>query len=188
MIKTNPALKKITIDIRGAITRLMVNGYFSENETGEIEFTPYFRNKYQLIAFGLYALEGAEFEKGDDIEGIILEDDNIFQIYNAFIATEDFIEIKKDVEDMVAFQKQQLLHKSKLEDAFDSLNTLLVTMNEKLSQIDAKGLEKSIKKFNVKELMKEYQKSGNGDVIRDKAIQDLVKENKELRNENSVKI
>ncbi|SHO53691.1 hypothetical protein [Anaerocolumna xylanovorans] len=185
MIKTNPGLKEITIDIRGAITRFITDGYFTEFEDGSIEYTPYFRDRNDVLAFALFALDGVQYEDGDDIFESIIKDEELANKFKLYKNNGNYQSITEDISDMVEFKKQQLLHKSKLDEAFESLNTLLGTMNEKLSQIDAKSMEKVIKKFNIKEVMKEYQKSGAGDAVRDKVIQEQAQKIKELTNEIS---
>lgn len=156
MLKKNPKLKDITIDIRGAVTKFIADGYFTECDDGGIEYTPYFRNRNDVLAFALLVLDGVQFEDADDIYVSVMKDGELVNLYN------DYTLIKKrhideDVIDMVEFRKQQLLHKSKLDESFESLTLLLTAAKEKLSQVDSNELEKMIKKFNVKELTKEYQ-------------------------------
>lgn len=89
------------------------------------------------------------------------------------------------IHDEIEFKKQQIIHNqnSAMDEMFVAVNTFLTTLNEKAKEFDVKKLDKVIKKLNPQEILKAYQRSGIGDSARDKAIQDLAKENKELKNQ-----
>jgi hypothetical protein len=70
---------------------------------------------------------------------------------------------------------------------FVAVNTLLSTLNDKAKDLDTKKLEKIFKKLNPEAILKAYQKSGIGEDIRDKAIQEQVQEIKDLKNQISAR-
>lgn len=93
------------------------------------------------------------------------------------------------IDDKIEFKKQEMLHnkKSSMDEAFESLNTLLLSLNEKAKELDVKKLEKIIKKLNPKELVKAYEESNIGNNMRDKTIQEQAKEIKELKKQNGAR-
>lgn len=91
------------------------------------------------------------------------------------------------IDDEIYTKRQMLIHKNSFDDVAESLNTLLSTLNEKAKELDMKKLEKLFKKLNPQEILKAYQKSGIGEGERDKAIQELAKENIALKNEISAR-
>jgi hypothetical protein len=103
--------------------------------------------------------------------------------------TRQWISILQSANELIDYRKQKLIHnkKSSMDEAFESLNTLLSTLNEKAKELDTKKLEKIIKKLNPKELVKAYEESNIGDTLRDKAINELNKENIELKKQNGAR-
>lgn len=94
----------------------------------------------------------------------------------------------KAIIDGIEFRKQKLLDsQSKQSEMYSAITNLISTLNSKAEQIDVKKLDKYFKKLNPNELLRAYQKSGIGNDLRDKTIQDLANENKELRNEVSAR-
>lgn len=97
--------------------------------------------------------------------------------------------ILKAIDEGIDFRKQKLINSQSkpVDEAFDMLATLLSTLNSKAQELDVKKLDKILKKLNPSEVMKAYQKSGIGEGVRDKAIQELSKENKDLKNDISAR-
>lgn len=63
--------------------------------------------------------------------------------------------------------------KSSADEVLESLNILLSTLNDKAKELDVKKLDKMLKKLTPQEVVKAYQKSGIGNDVRDKTIQEL---------------
>jgi len=95
----------------------------------------------------------------------------------------------KAINDGIEFRKQQMLNnkKSAMDEAFESLSTLLSTLNTKAEKLDPKKLNKIINNLTPESILKAYQKSNIGDDVRNNAIETLVKENKELKNQISAR-
>lgn len=181
--------KEFTLSEKIGIINIVVDSYFTEDDdTGEVLYTPYYKEIGLVTAFGIYALEGVTFDEDESIYDSIIKDseddfgDSLYKRYLLWL--EDVNVILDDIKDMVDFRKAKLLQpKSELDDMFKAINQVLETANSKLAELDIKGIEKIVKKLNVKELMKAYQSSGIGDGIRDAEIAKLAKENKELKNQ-----
>lgn len=105
------------------------------------------------------------------------------------VNADQYIGMIKAIEDGISFRKQQMLNnkKSASDEMFNEITTLLSTLNDKASQLDPKKLNKYLKKLNPNEIVKAYQKSNIPDGVRDKAIQELAKENKVLRNKDTAR-
>lgn len=88
------------------------------------------------------------------------------------------------IDEQIEFRKQKMIYsqRSAMDEMLNQVSTLLSTLNSKAEQLDIKKLDKMISKLTPNAVVKAYQKSNIGDVVRDKAIQDLSKENKELKN------
>lgn len=184
--------KEFSLSEKIGIINIAVDSYFTEDDgTGEVLYTPYYKEIGLVTAFGIYALEGVIFDEDESIYEAITSDiddpcDSLnFSLRSHYFRWLESIEdILDDIKDMVEFRKAKLLQpKSELEEMFKAINQVLETTNSKLGELDIKGIEKIAKKLNVKELVKAYQNSGIGDGIRDAEIAKLAKENKELKNE-----
>lgn len=148
MIKGNIKIKdSITIEEKAIITEYLVDSYFTEDEYGVVQYTPYNFDPALVTAFFLYCVEGIEFEiqNKNDENNIELEnvyeavsaDDELMNLYASTLSvnTNDdkhpnikivrmLHAIVNDVSDMVDFRKQQLIHNnpiliSKLYDIFE---------------------------------------------------------------------
>lgn len=158
-----------------------VVGYVFEQDEEtqlDIEYRPYLK---QIAISDMYNY----LYLGKDLESISNED------YEQFLCMGIGIDVNEKqwdfmmdtIDEEIEIRKAKLLQpKSELEDMFRTINTVLETANSKLAELDIKGIEKIFKKLNIKELLKEYQKSGIGEDVRDKTIAQLSKELKEAKN------
>jgi hypothetical protein len=161
-----------------------------DDEGNDIGFRPEIKDVSLQCAFYENYVDGKLSEDFDEAFAtyMAIDIDGIYPNNKDFNYSQ-WIQICHAVSDGIEFRKQKMLNdkKSSMDEAFDSLNTLLTTLNEKAKELDTKKLEKIIKKLNPQELVKAYQKSELAEGVRDKAIQDLAKENKELRNQISAR-
>ncbi|MDF2588231.1 MAG: hypothetical protein K0S41_2072 [Anaerocolumna sp.] len=97
--------------------------------------------------------------------------------------------VMDSINSTIEFNKQQIIHKqtSALDEIAVQLSNLLSTLNSKAQELDVKKLDKVIKKLNPEAILKAYQKSGIGDDVRDKAIEELRNENIKLKNDISAR-
>lgn len=180
--------KEFTLSEKIGIIDIVADSYFTEDDdTGEVLYTPYYKEIGLVTAFGIYALEGVTFDEDESIyDSIIKDSEDVFgdSLYKRYLLwLEDIKDILDDIKDMVDFRKAKLLQpKSELDDMFKAINQVLETANSKLAELDIKGIEKIVKKLNVKELVKVYQSSGIGEGLRDETIKQLSKELKETKN------
>jgi hypothetical protein len=63
-------------------------------------------------------------------------------------------ELNEMINEKIAYKKEVLLHKSSLDELFKSLNSLLITINEKARRLDIDHLENLIKNLKPKEILK----------------------------------
>jgi NADH:ubiquinone oxidoreductase subunit F (NADH-binding) len=111
-------------------------------------------------------------------------------IFNKTVFNIDqYDKLVENIDKEIEFNKKQIIHKqnSAMDDMFVAVNTLLSTLNDKAKDLDTKKLEKIFKKLNPEAILKAYQKSGIGEDIRDKAIQEQVQEIKDLKNQISAR-
>lgn len=155
MIKDNIKLKQKLTDIEIiGFTQDLANAYFSEDEEGNVTYTPYLARLQFRLLFYLYCVEGLTFETVTDDSGeIVLEnileavesDEELHSLFKKYDngAYDDLpmvtqlTEISADAYDMAEFKKQQLIHDRK-----DSLAILLDALTTKVETLD-------ISKFNV---------------------------------------
>lgn len=62
-------------------------------------------------------------------------------------------ELNEIINEKIAYKKEELLHKSSLDELFNSLNSLLITINEKARELDINDLENLIKNIKHKEII-----------------------------------
>lgn len=123
MIKKNVQVKKSlsTID-KIMMTKELVEGYFVGGE-----YTPYYKEINDIVAFFTYCVDGVEFEYTEDEEGkkmresvynAVTKDSQLLDIYNSLDPNYDgtlmaqIEAINNDVSDMVEFRKQCIIHSS----------------------------------------------------------------------------
>jgi len=104
----------ISLSERVAMTTAISNSYFSPNdETGEIEYVPYYRLISEILSFVDYYVEGVSFDKIDRKYDLVSSNEILVSAFDTFKSgNTQFQDILSDVKDIVEFKKQQLLQKS----------------------------------------------------------------------------
>lgn len=161
-------MKKNDVKIKGslslsdriAITNIVANNHFSENEvTGEIDYTPYFRELSFINSFAEYVLEGVEFDEEDNIYESVINDTDIYTWFSRWTDGNEFELINIDVDDIVEFKKQQLMHnkKSSLDNLLNTITDVVKKMDESLNINDISTLLPQLAKlgenFNQEEVV-----------------------------------
>jgi DNA-binding transcriptional MerR regulator len=159
-------------------------------DTDSLSYSPLYYDVALIQAFFTYYVEDMETpsiqevdENYDEYKGFIKK------ITNLGFNIGEYQDLIDNIDYMIKFNKEIMIHnqKSAMDEMFDEASKLLQTLNSKAEQLDPKKLERMLKKLNPKELIKEYQNSGIGDSVRDKAIQELSAENKQLRNKETAR-
>lgn len=102
---------KVSLDDRIKTINTVVEACFLKNkDSNEVRFTPYYKDYTLKMCFGLYFLDGIEFEKDDDITDIIENTNNLCELYDSWTNSTSYWEINQDITDILDFKKQQLLN------------------------------------------------------------------------------
>lgn len=123
MIKNNPTVRKeLSIVDKINMTKDLVSGYFVSGE-----YTPYYKEINDLVAFFTYCVNGIEFENKKDENGesvkesiyiAVTNDSELMEIWkkrNIICSTtlkSQLESIYTDVLDIADFEKQRLIHSS----------------------------------------------------------------------------
>ena len=121
MKKNNVKIKdKITIIDDMSVIQSIVDYYFTDGE-----YTPYYADLAKMTAIAQNYLDGVEFEPEDYVYQLIIENDDIYICVKKFLYpsaskldaeySARMEHIMKQVDDIVEFKKQKLIHNS---DAF----------------------------------------------------------------------
>jgi hypothetical protein len=153
MIKNELKIKDISTAIRGAIVNMMVDGYFTESETGEVEFAPYFRDDFTVLAFANFVLDGVEFDKEDDVIELITSDNELNDLYDSYTTSNTYYSILMDVSDMVEFKKKQILNSSNNVNRYVEELLKLQIDNQKSQNKVTKSIEKFMSQYSKDEIM-----------------------------------
>lgn len=180
MIKNDVKIKKsLSLSDRIAITNIVVDNHFSENEvTGETNYIPYFRELSFINSFAEYVLDGVVFDEDNNIYESVIGDNELRDLYNDWTGTFDYIQISTDVDVMVEFKKQQLIHnkKSSLDNLLNTITDVVKKMDESLNMNDVSALIPKLAKlgenFNQEEVVNQIINS-----ISNKEKQQIAKDN-----------
>ena len=202
----NIRLKKSELTFKEAyeFVNNVVDACFITKDGIDVDYTPL--NKIPSIQANFCELYTdieflqTEDEEGKEIEGSFEKNFSTYmnvEINANGLVTSDgsllnyfqFKGLLEAIDEQIEFRKQKLIHnqKSSMDEMFEKATELLEVLNVKAQELDTKKLEKIFKKLNPNEVVKAYQKSNIGDGIRDKAIEDLKKENIELKNQISAR-
>ena len=145
MKKDNVRVKSdITIVDEITAIESMVSYYFTDNE-----YTPYYVDMAKVTVIAENFLDGVEFESEDYVYQLVMENDDIYECVKDFIDTPLMGSIMKQVEDIVEFKKQKLIHNS---DAFsivgdmcDAIKTIIddYAKNNEIAQKFISDLQES---------------------------------------------
>ena len=164
-------MKKENVKIKSSITivdeistiQSIVEYYFTDGE-----YTPYYADMAKITAVAQNFLDGIEFDPEDYIYQLVMENDDIYKCVKKFIQPSanksDTVyyskmeNIMKQVEDIVEFEKQKLIHGSDtikaIGDLCDSITTILNNIAEMNSPENiqiAKDFMEEIKQNGVTE-------------------------------------
>lgn len=105
---------------------------------GHIDYAPYMRDYAWQAMVLLYAVEGYEFEDGDDLEECLLDITNMDSMYvkHGDAMKKQLDQLRKDLKDLETFKKQELLNVKAY-----PLGRLIDTVTDKISQFDMKALD-----------------------------------------------
>lgn len=175
MKKENVLIKpSLTLPEKISMTKFLFSSYFTNPEGyGEdtFSYTPYLKDLSEITAFFTHCVEGLTFEPlheeieaGKDTTPVmesvydaVCADPELMASYENVLSpdssypllTAQLMDIRKDVEDMVDFEKKLLLSKQK-----DALSELLDAFKNKITEIDLSGLD-------VNEFLKTFGKVEN---------------------------
>ena len=161
MVKEHVTIKpSLSLEDRIAMPQELAAGYFTTKENGEVLYTPYYADMTLASVFFLHCVEGLTFEVRETGDGqteiaeniyeSVTKDKELMQLYEEFLSVEDLKDcpyretvvqmriILSDAESMADFRKQQLIHQNR-----DALNTLLLSLAEKIQELDPENLDLS---------------------------------------------
>lgn len=135
MKKDNVRVKSdITIVDEITAIESMVSYYFTDNE-----YTPYYADMAKVTVIAENFLDGVEFESEDYVYQLVMENDDIYECVKKFLeipTSQDkenvdcyarMEKIMKQVEDVVEFKKQKLIHNS---DAFAIVGDMCLAVKD----------------------------------------------------------
>ena len=135
MKKDNVRVKSdITIVDEITAIESMVSYYFTDNE-----YTPYYADMAKVTVIAENFLDGVEFESEDYVYQLVMENDDIYECVKKFLeipTSQDkenidcyvrMERIMKQVEDVVEFKKQKLIHNS---DAFAIVGDMCLAVKD----------------------------------------------------------
>ena len=137
MQKDNVRVKSdITIVDEIIAIESMVSYYFTDNE-----YTPYYADMAKVTVIAENFLYGVEFESEDYVYQLVMENDDIYECVNKFLeiptsqdkeSVDCYVrmeKIMKQVDDVVEFKKQKLIHNS---DAFAIVGDMCLAVKDML--------------------------------------------------------
>ena len=137
MKKDNVRVKSdITIVDEITAIESMVSYYFTDNE-----YTPYYADMAKVTVIAENFLDGVEFESEDYVYQLVMENDDIYECVKKFLeipTSQDkenvdcyvrMEKIMKQVDDVVEFKKQKLIHNS---DAFAIVGDMCLAVKDML--------------------------------------------------------
>lgn len=134
----------------------LLKGHFTTDETGTVRYTPYYSDMMLISVFFLHCIEGLAFDTDENIYETVIQDRELMKLYDEFFSWDkdsiltcpyretllQMYGILSDVEKMVEYRKQQLIHEK--EDAFAAF---LNVMAEKMKDVDVRELVKKAEKI-----------------------------------------
>lgn len=141
-----------------------VDACFKVDENGnDVDFRPECKKPcLQCSFFQTYTdMEFVEDFAENFDKYMALDINDLLTSTNIYFNKKQWDDLVQAVDEKVEFRKQKLINSQPkpVDEAFDMLTTLLTTLNNKAQEIDVKKIEKQLKKFNVNEVVKAYQKN-----------------------------
>ena len=181
MKKDNVRVKSdITIVDEITAIESMVSYYFTDNE-----YTPYYADMAKVTVIAENFLDGVEFESEDYVYQLVMENDDIYECVKKFLeipTSQDkenvdcyvrMEKIMKQVDDVVEFKKQKLIHNS---DAFAIVGDMCLAVKDMLDNY-AKNNEIAQK------FVSDLQESGINEETLTKAVRNAADQFKMSENE-----
>lgn len=129
MIKNDVKIKK-TVSLSDKINAIeyISSSYFTEDENGKIQYTPYYAGIAQVNAIMKYFTDGVEFEDSEDIYEMVINDDSLRTFVDSFFVSgqdtaapsdgqEILYETMSTVADIVEYKKKENLAKLQSENS-----------------------------------------------------------------------
>lgn len=113
MKKENPQIKDISLIDRINCINEYVSYYFTRNNTGVLEYTPYYAQIGLVISIMHNFITGVTFdEEKDNIYELVQSDSDLSNLFHSVEVSykDDLHYIQSQVDDIVKFKKQQLVH------------------------------------------------------------------------------
>lgn len=145
MIKNEVRIKEnISLTDRIQAIERIVASYFTENDEGEVQYTPYFLKLSQILSIVFHFIEGVEFDDSEDIYDIAMNDHEIRSLIDKFFVldsepetpTEEqklFGEVMATAMDIVEYRKKENLARIQ-NDSSTALTYKLLDLAEKENQ------------------------------------------------------
>ena len=161
MKKENVKIKSnITIVDEISTIQSIVEYYFTDDE-----YTPYYADMAKITAVAQNFLDGVEFEAEDYVYECVITNDDLYKCVNKFLVSSAIKSdaqyynrmerIMKQVEDIVEFKKQKLIHGS---DTIKAIGDLCDSVTTVLNNIAEMNSPENIQM--AKEFMEEIKKNG----------------------------
>ena len=161
MKKENVKIKSnITIVDEISTIQSIVEYYFTDDE-----YTPYYADMAKITAVAQNFLDGVEFEAEDYVYECVMTNDDLYKCVNKFLVSSAIKSdaqyynrmerIMKQVEDIVEFKKQKLIHGS---DTIKAIGDLCDSVTTVLNNIAEMNSPENIQM--AKEFMEEIKKNG----------------------------
>lgn len=155
-----------TIDL-GDVVELVVQYMIRKDNSGNIRYTPYFKDAGMTVGIARYLIDGIEFDENDNVLEIVESDEELNMIVETFKYTKEHSHYKrymsfihKNVTDIVEFEKQRMIH-----DYSDIKAKLIKTLNQeqelnklsiKLAKNQNKLIQQQIKQNEYNEKVMEH--------------------------------
>ena len=134
--------RTLTLSSKISITNEITETYFQLNDsTNKVEYTPYYKELVELLAYIDYFTTGIGFDKDETRYDSVLADKRLMARYKRFrLFNKAFKEVLKDVDKMVEFRKLQLANTSSLDSLFEEVTKIISTMGETFNFKDLQSI------------------------------------------------
>lgn len=129
MVKNDVKIKKeLSLSDKISAIEYISSSYFTEDENGKIQYTPYYAGIAQVNAIMKYFADGVEFEDSEDIYEMVINDDGLRTFVDTFFVSgqdnaapshgqEVLYEVMSTVADIVEYKKRENLVKIQSENS-----------------------------------------------------------------------
>lgn len=129
MVKNDVKIKKeLSLSDKINAIEYISSAYFTEDDNGKIQYTPYYAGIAQVNAIMKYFTDGVEFEDSEDIYETVINDDSLRTFVDTFfVSSQDSVppshgqevlyEVMSTVADIVEYKKKENLAKIQSENS-----------------------------------------------------------------------